>query len=155
MNTDKKNTQPNPAWLPQYTQFKGKPVQAIKFLMKEQKGDCLQALYRKDIGYIDIVWGENDQNNKGFGLKHIIEKHGKEIEQLGFKVEVFIPIIVQFGELKKSDKPKRIELIGKMFKVVLKTEFKDEQSGKSIDKKFILTAFDLRPLSKKKKSKGN
>ena len=68
---------------------------------------------------------------------------------------MFIPIIVQFGELKKSDKPKRIELIGEMFKVVIKTEFKDEKSGESIDKKFILTAFDLRPLSKKKKSKGN
>lgn len=146
MSTNKKDTQPNPAWLPQYTQFKNKPVQAIKFLMKEQKGDCLQALYREDIGYIDIVWGENDKNNKGFGLKHIIEKHGKEIEQLGFKVDVFIPIIVQFGELKKSKKEDKILLEGEMFRVVIYADSK---------KKFVLTAFDLRPLSKKKKSKGN
>ena len=68
---------------------------------------------------------------------------------------MFIPIIVQFGELKKSDKPKRIELVGEMFKVVIKTEFREEKSNKRIDKKFILTAFDLRPLAKKKKSKGN
>lgn len=150
-----KHKEENPAWHPQYKQFKNKPVEAIKHLMKVKKGDCLQALYRKDIGYIDIVWGENDKNNKGFGLKHIIEKHGDEIKQLGFKVEVFIPIIVQFGELKKSDKPKRIELVGEMFKVVIKTEFREEKSNKRIDKKFILTAFDLRPLAKKKKSKGN
>ena len=150
-----KHKEENPAWYPQYKQFKNKPVEAIKHLMKVKKGDCLQALYRKDIGYIDIVWGENDKNNKGFGLKHIIEKHGDEIKQLGFKVEVFIPIIVQFGELKKSDKPKRIELVGEMFKVVIQTEFREEKSNKRIDKKFILTAFDLRPLAKKKKSKGN
>ena len=150
-----KHKEENSAWYPQYKQFKNKPVEAIKHLMKVKKGDCLQALYRKDIGYIDIVWGENDKNNKGFGLKHIIEKHGDEIKQLGFKVEVFIPIIVQFGELKKSDKPKRIELVGEMFKVVIKTEFREEKSNKRIDKKFILTAFDLRPLAKKKKSKGN
>ena len=150
-----KHKEENPTWYPQYKQFKNKPVEAIKHLMKVKKGDCLQALYRKDIGYIDIVWGENDKNNKGFGLKHIIEKHGDEIKQLGFKVEVFIPIIVQFGELKKSDKPKRIELVGEMFKVVIKTEFREEKSNKRIDKKFILTAFDLRPLAKKKKSKGN
>ena len=125
-----KHKEENPAWYPQYKQFKNKPVEAIKHLMKVKKGDCLQALYRKDIGYIDIVWGENDKNNKGFGLKHIIEKHGDEIKQLGFKVEVFIPIIVQFGELKKSDKPKRIELVGEMFKVVIKTEFREEKSNK-------------------------
>lgn len=150
-----KKIEENKAWFPQYKQFKGKPKGAIKHLMKVKKGDCLQALYRKDIDYIDIVWGENDENNKGFGLKHIIEKHGKEIEQLGFKVEDFIPIIVQFGELKSSKKPKRIELVGEMFKIVIKTEFFDDNQNKRKDKKFILTAFDLRPLFKKNKSKGN
>ncbi len=103
-------------------------------------------MYREDIGYIDIVWGENDKNNKGFGLKHIVEKHGKEIEQLGFKVEDFIPIIVQYGELKKSQKEEKILLEGNMFRVVLYVDTK---------KKFVLSAFDLRPINKKKKSKEN
>ena len=141
-----KHKEENPAWYPQYKQFKNKPVEAIKHLMKVKKGDCLQALYRIDIGYIDIVWGENDKNNKGFGLKHIIEKHGDEIKQLGFKVEVFIPIIVQFGELQKSKKEDKILLEGEMFRVVIYADSK---------KKFVLTAFDLRPLAKKNKNKGN
>jgi len=92
-----------------YAQFKDKPKEAIKHLLKVQEGECTNALYRDDIGYIDIVWGENDSNNKGFGLKHIYEKHGKEIEQLGFKIEDFIPIVVQYGDFneKKSEEDKR------------------------------------------------
>ncbi|NCQ10838.1 MAG: hypothetical protein GW809_01545, partial [Bacteroidetes bacterium] len=55
------------------------------------------------MGFIDIVWGENDQKtNKGFGLKHIFEKHGKEIEQLEFKIEDFITIVIMFGKYEIS-----------------------------------------------------
>jgi len=132
---NKKKPTPNPAWFPQYLQFKNKPKQAIQHLMKVKKGYCISALYREDIGYIDIVWGENDSKNKGFGLKHIIEKHGKEIAELGIKVEDFIPIIVQFGEFKIAEKTDKIYLEGKMFRMVL---------SKTNKKTFVLSAFDLR-----------
>lgn len=129
----------NPAWFPKYTQFKNKPKEAIKHLLKVKKGDCIGALYRKDIGYIDIPFGENDKNNKGFGLKHIVEKHGKEIEQFGMKVEDFIPIVVMNGKFKVSRHKNRIDLVGSMFKIVI---------VKEPNKTFVLTSFDLRPLAK-------
>ncbi|MDR1200025.1 MAG: hypothetical protein LBL58_00140, partial [Tannerellaceae bacterium] len=94
-----------------YPQFQDKPKEAIRFLIKHGEGECIKALYRHDIGYIDIVWGENDpKSNNGYGLKHIIEKHGHEIEQLGFKIEDFIPIIVQYGEFNEtvSDSGKKV-----------------------------------------------
>ena len=46
------------AFGPIYTQFKGKPKEAIRFLRQQQKGECIAALHRDDIGDIDIVWGE-------------------------------------------------------------------------------------------------
>jgi len=128
----------------QYIEFYHDGKGAIKHLMEVQEGECIAALYRPDIGDIDIVWGENDENNKGFGLKHIIEKHGDEIAQLGFKVEDFIPIIVQFGDFnqKASEKGRRV-YESKMFRFIVDTKY----NGK--DKIWLLTAFDLRKKPKR------
>ena len=122
-----------------YTQFQNKPKEAIRFLLKHREGECVKALYRHDIGYIDIVWGENDHNNKGYGLKHIIEKHGSDIEELGFKIEDFIPIVVQFGEFNEtiSDAGKKV-FESKMFRFVIATNFEGRR------KQWLLTSFDLR-----------
>ena len=40
-----------------YTQFKGKPQEAITYLLAKKGGEAVGALYHKDIGSIDIVWG--------------------------------------------------------------------------------------------------
>ena len=122
-----------------YTQFEKQPVKAIKHLMKVKEGEAVKALYRDDIGFIDIVWGENDpKTNNGFGLKHIIEKHRKEIEQMGFEIETFIPIVVQFGNFnaKKSEPNKKV-YESDLFRFVVAID-----NLKS--KKWLLTAFDLR-----------
>ena len=127
---------------PIYDQFCGQPKLAIKHLLKVQNGECPKALYRDGIGYIDIdiVWGENNpKTNKGFGLKHIVEKHGASIKELGFEVEDFIPIVVQFGNLsvKKSD-DKKLILESETFRIVIQTRWDNQE------KIFLLTAFDLR-----------
>ena len=126
----------------QFTQFKDKPVEAIKFLMvygrEKGSGECLKALKVPQIGYVDIVWGENDKNNKGYGLKHIIEKHGKDIEKLGFKVEHFIPITLMYGNLRINHKLDRYIFESETFRLVVS----GNHNGKA--KKWLLTSFDLR-----------
>ena len=51
----KKNVQKIGQFGPIYTQFKNKPKDAIIFLKKRKNGECVKALYRQDIGYVDIV----------------------------------------------------------------------------------------------------
>ena len=136
----KKTIQKNGEFGPVYTQFKSKPKKAIKHLKKVQIGECEKAFFRKDIGYIDLVWGENDpKTNNGYGLKHIIEKHGNEVKQLGFEIEDFIPLAVEHGLFdQKRSSEKKIILTNKMFRVVITKKW----NGRS--KTFLLTTFDLR-----------
>ena len=127
---------------PIYRQFVRKPKEAIKYLRKMQNGECTEALYRDDIGFIDIVWGEvtDPIKHKGYGLVHIIDKHEQGINRLGFKIEDFIPIVVQFGDfnLKKSDNQKKVfESKGFRFVIALQKE----PQGQT--KKWLLTAFDI------------
>ena len=75
---------------PIYPHFKGKAKDAIKWLRKTKQGECPMSLYRSGVGYIDIVWGENDpKTNIGYGLKHIIEKHEESIKSYGFLLTAF------------------------------------------------------------------
>ncbi len=53
-----------------YNQFKGKVLQAVKFLTNHESGDLLGVFHRKDIGDIDMVWGDDSG-----GLCHILNKH--------------------------------------------------------------------------------
>lgn len=131
---------------PQYSQFIHKAKEAIKFLKKKQQGECLAALHRDDIGDIDIVWGENNEKNKGYGLKHILEKHGDSIRELGFEVEDFIPIVVQFGtyDADKSDASKLV-YSNDYFRFVVAIE--QMPTG---EKKWLLTSFDIRKKPNKK-----
>lgn len=129
---------------PIYLKYKNKPRAAIIHLKRVKKGECLEALYRDDIGYVDIVWGENDpQTNKGYGLKHIIEKHGKDIKKLGFEVEDFIPIVFQYGDLSLSKNGSRFYLTNNLFKIVIQTTYFNKQ------KKWLLTAFDIKKVALK------
>ena len=59
-----------------YTQFKGKPQEAITYLLAKKGGEAVGALYHKDIGSIDIVWGEEGTGHSdGFGLAKLAKFH--------------------------------------------------------------------------------
>lgn len=141
-NTIKETSAESGKFGPIYRQFKGKPKEAIKFLREKKEGECIAALHRSDIGDIDIVWGEitDSIKHKGFGLVHIIDKHESEINRLGFNLEEFVPIVVQFGNfnLKKSDSQKKV-FESETFRFIVAVE--DELDGKT--KKWLLSAFDI------------
>lgn len=130
---------------PIYRQFVGKPQKAIKFLRKKQTGECINALHRDDIGDISIVWGEvtDPIKHKGYGLSHIIDKHEEGIKRLGFRIEDFIPIIVQFGSIKESDSKEEFLFESNYHRIVVEKRFKGRE------KQWVLTAFDLRKKPRK------
>ena len=140
--TIEENTVETGKYGPVYRQFAGKPKEAIRFLRERMDGECIAALHRSDIGDIDIVWGEVSDpiKHRGYGLAHIIDKHEIDINKLGFNVEDFIPIVVQFGNfnLKKSDNQKKV-FESKTFRFVVAVEKSDD--GKT--KKWLLSAFDI------------
>lgn len=129
----------------QFKQFKCKPKEAIKHLKRVKHGECLSALYRKDIGYVDIVWGVAGQN--GYGLAHIISEHGDELKQLGFEIEDFISMVFAFGKKNKKKDSTRIFLDGETYRLVIETRWNTE------NKNLIITAFDLRPIIRKNKKR--
>ena len=128
---------------PTYTQFKDKPVEAIKYLRRVKKGQAVNVMYVEKLGeYIDFIWGENDpKTNRGFGLKHAIEKHEKDINKLGFKIEEVIPFVLKFGNMELSKVHKhKYQFTSKFFKVVIQTVFEGKK------KYFLLTVFDIKKI---------
>lgn len=80
----------------------------------------------------------NAATHEGYGLAHIIDKHGSVIRYNAarFAIEDFIPIVVQFGAL-LQDLPDRYVFESYGFRFVVKKHF----NGKR--KRFLLTAFDI------------
>ena len=63
-----------------YNQFKGKVKEAFDFLMKHKGGDLLGVFHRKDVGDIDLVWGDENAGKNDFedGDKIVFRK-GSEL----------------------------------------------------------------------------
>ena len=123
-----------------YRQFYHQPIEAIRHLRSVQDGECIGALYRPEIGDIDIIWGEvtDPIKHKGYGLAHIIDKHGDDIESLGYSVEQFISAIVEFSDAKIKHTKTKIVYEGDNFRYVIQKIWNRNR------KIFLLTAFNLK-----------
>ena len=112
---------------------------AIAKLLNEKQGQVSGAFYRKELGDIDLVWGDSN-----FGLKHILDKHGSEFENIAKELDE----IIQNGEVVKNSDRATLQYTkenGEIFKVGLKANWK----GEPTQNKWIITAYkDEREMAK-------
>lgn len=119
-----------------YNQFKGKVMQAVKFLAKHESGDLLGVFHRNGVGDIDMVWGD-----EGSGLCHILNKHINDkdfptVKELVSRIED----IVNNGAVDFSNGDK-IVLKKDGYVVTIRRNIRDK--GKKIaDKNWVLTAYN-------------
>ncbi len=119
-----------------YNQFKGKVLQAVKFLTNHKSGDLLGVFHRKDIGDIDMVWGDD-----GGGLCHILNKHINEkdfptVKDLVSRIED----IVNNGKVDFSNGDKMV-LKKDGYVVTIRRNVR-EKGIKIADKNWVLTAYN-------------
>ena len=108
--------------------FKGKTSEAISFLLKRKEGEAKNALYHKDIGYIDIVYGkEGTAKSDGYGLAKIAKFHPEVLDNL----QEIISSMTIVGKTKN-----RIQLESKKHKASIRLDWNGES------KKWLLTAFE-------------
>ena len=102
-----------------YAEFYRDGKGAVLKLLKEQSGQVQGAFHRKELGDIDLVWGD-----ESFGLKHIIDKHGGEFENLAKELSE----AVENGKIVKDDKGRlRLEYENKI--VGIKDNWKGEKTA--------------------------
>ena len=110
----------------EFTGVKGQ--EAVDLLMKEKQGHVKGAFTRKDIGDIDLVWG-----NEGMGLAHIIKRRKEMGQNLG-KLLNSLSDIIEKGRLKDTSSGRfMIEYKGK--KAVIEPRLYNEKVN------FVLTAY--------------
>ena len=119
-----------------YNQFKGKVLQAVKFLVNHESGDLLGVFHRKDIGDIDMVWGDD-----GGGLCHILNKHINDkdfptVKDLVSRIED----IVNNGKVDFSNGDKMV-LKKDGYVVTIRRNVR-EKGIKIADKNWVLTAYN-------------
>ncbi|TQR42954.1 hypothetical protein DMB95_00185 [Campylobacter sp. MIT 12-8780] len=133
-----------------YAEFYHKPIEAFHKLKSEQSGQVAGAFERKDLGDIDLVWGEVWRDEKGqiqgFGLSKILQKHPEITAEL-------LADIVENGSLKKQVN-EAMQVIKDNYKIVLKSNWKGKPSNK-----WIVTAYEVEEkgssISSKPLTKGD
>ncbi|MBQ3671599.1 MAG: hypothetical protein II921_09025 [Treponema sp.] len=116
---------------PNYAQYHGMEQDAIYHLLEERKGQVKGAFFRYDIGEIDVVWGEvlDSKKHTGYGLAHIIDKHGKEaVDKIGF--------IIKNGTLRKGSAKNRVKIVSSKKELILATAWNGAKRN------IIITSFD-------------
>lgn len=111
-----------------YDQFKGKAQEAIAFLSEKQNGEAIGALHHKDVGDIDLVWGnEGTGHSDGFGLAKLVKFHPEVLNDLQGLIDDMHVV---------SRNANRITLESDTHKAAVRLEWDGEK------KNWLLTAFE-------------
>lgn len=113
---------------PVYEQFRGKPKEAIAYLRQTKNGEAIGALNHKDVGDIDLVWGEEGSGKSdGYGLAKLVKYHSEVLDNLQ-------EILDDMHVTKRSDN--RVQLESDTHQAVVRLTWNDAQ------KNWLLTAFE-------------
>ncbi|WP_199770111.1 putative barnase/colicin E5 family endoribonuclease [Helicobacter bilis] len=112
----------------------------------EYKGQVAGAFHRKELGDIDLVWGEvtDFEKHKGYGLAHILDKHPE--------FDVFnIPKVIEQGKIEKTYNGYNI--VTDDYIVGLNKGFKDKDGNIINDSNvWVVTSFEPQVKLKKEAS---
>lgn len=116
-----------------FAQYKNDPKKAIEHLIKVKNGQVRGTLYNPSLGEIDLVWGKvtNPSTHSGYGLAHIIDKHGMETAKK-------LDDIIMGGTLKR-EKGNTAEIVNDKYMASIKLDW----LGKP--KRWVVSAFDIQP----------
>lgn len=133
-----------------YFKYAGKPKEAIDFLLKERNGQVKGAWERKDIGKIDIVYGNDNK-----GLKHIVKRHIEEQNDFLSQDDMAEKIsdILKNGVLSKTKKG-RLLLEKDGYIAILNKEIVYDENDDIKNKYWILTSYDNSKAIKDKLKKS-
>ncbi|HHT7093055.1 TPA: PBECR2 nuclease fold domain-containing protein [Campylobacter jejuni] len=134
------NIQPLKEFGENYAEYYHDGKGALQKLLIEKQGQVAGAFHRKDLGDIDLVWGDGN-----FGLSHIVNRREEDFIKQGLnKIEAKnkalnfikeIENIINNGNVKKGNNRAFIEV--KNSRVMVALDYK----GK--DKKWIITAYNF------------
>ncbi|EOI4972312.1 hypothetical protein ACMTF7_001502 [Campylobacter jejuni] len=134
------NIQPLKEFGENYAEYYHDGKGALQKLLIEKQGQVAGAFHRKDLGDIDLVWGDGN-----FGLSHIVNRREEDFIKQGLnKIEAKnkalnfikeIENIINNGNVKKGNNRAFIDI--KNSRVMVALDYK----GK--DKKWIITAYNF------------
>ena len=121
-----------------YDQFRGKPKEAVRFLLNKQSGYLRGVFHRHDIGDIGLVWGD-----KSGGLYHIVEKHilqHDDFESVDDAAQT-IESVIHNGVISREN-PDKVVIDYKDHRVAVRKQTRNSQGDVMERENWVVTAFD-------------
>ncbi|HPR92264.1 MAG TPA: hypothetical protein PLR64_03370, partial [Candidatus Dojkabacteria bacterium] len=120
----------------EWREYNRKPIEGVEHLKKVQEGVIPEFAHLEGTGWIELPWGENDANNNGYGLKHILENHpDTDMNKVADIINK-----TKKGDYKKETENRIVYENDKM-RIIIRKDWEGEKRN------WILTAYDNKEKS--------